>query len=308
VFDVRRDTPHALTTAGISGRVRLAPVLLAVAIGVLALPAAAFGCGYERHARPSDAPPPGHRTALVVGDSTGIFAAPLLARRGIEADARECRQFETGVAILRARRRAGSLGHLAVLALGANGPVSARQIDGALAAAGHGRVLGLVTPRNLAASAAAMRAAAARRPDRVLLIDWRRFSAGHADWFAADGLHVDQAGAAAFARLIARRAAGVIAPPIDALGRFARRRGADCGSVQRSGTTLAVRVLRRDGLALSCRHARHIAAAAPLGGFARWRWYDWRPAGVGPWQDLYTRSSRRLVVATRTMASAALSP
>ncbi|MEA2279941.1 MAG: hypothetical protein QOK21_548 [Solirubrobacteraceae bacterium] len=282
-----------------TGRVRLAPALLAVAIGLLALPGAAFGCGYERHARPTAPLPPGHRAALVVGDSTGIFAAPLLARRGIEADARECRQFDAGVAILRARRRAGSLGHLAVLALGANGPVSARQIDAALAAAGPRRVLGLVTPRNLAASADAMRAAAARRPDRVLLVDWRRFSAGHAGWFAADGLHVDQTGAAAFARLIARRAAGVIAPPVDALRRFAQRRGADCGSVERSGTTLAVRVLRRDGLALSCRHARQIAAEPPLGGFAHWRWYDWRPAGVGPWSDLYTRSGRRLVVATR---------
>jgi hypothetical protein len=282
-----------------TGRVRFAPALLAVAIGALVLPGAALGCGYERHARPSDPLPPGHRAALVVGDSTGIFAAPLLARRGIEADAQECRQFDAGVGILRARRRAGSLGHLAVLALGANGPVSARQVGAALAAAGRGRVLGLVTPRNLAASADAMRAAAARRPDRVLLIDWRRFSAGHAGWFAADGLHVNQTGAAAFARLIARRSAGVIAPPVDALRPFARRRGHGCGRVQRSGSTLAVRVLRRDGLALSCRHARHIAAEPPLRGFARWRWYDWRPAAVGPWNDLYTRSSRRVVIATR---------
>jgi hypothetical protein len=279
--------------------VRLVPLLLAAVVGCLVLPGSAFACGYERHARPTGDLAPGHRAALVVGDSTGIFAAPLLARRGIEADAQECRQFDAGVAILRARRAAGTLGHLAVLALGANGPVSPGQIDAALRAAGRGRVLGLVTPRNLAASADAMRAAAARRPGRVLLIDWQRFSAGHDAWFAADGLHVDQAGAAAFARLIARRAAGAIAPPVDALRRFARRTGADCATVERDGTTLAVRVLRRHGLALSCRHARHIAAHPPPAGFARWRWYDWRPAGVGPWTDLYTRSNRRLVVATR---------
>jgi hypothetical protein len=282
-----------------TGRVRLAPILLAALVACLVLPGAALGCGYERHARPSGALAPGHRAALVVGDSTGIFAAPLLARRGIEADAQECRQFDTGVALLRARRSAGTLGHLAVLALGANGPVSARQLDAALAAAGRGRVLGLVTPRNLASSASAMRAAAARRPGRVLLIDWQRFSAGHDSWFAADGLHVNQTGAAAFARLIARRAAGVIAPPVDALRRFAERTGADCGTVRRDGAKLSVRVLRRDGLALSCRHARHIAAQPPLAGFARWRWYDWRPTGVGAWNDVYTRSSRRLVVATR---------
>jgi hypothetical protein len=278
---------------------RLAAIVLAVAAACLALPGAALGCGYERHARPSEPLAPGHRAALVVGDSTGIFAAPLLARRGLEADAQECRQFDAGVALLRERRSAGTLGHLAVLALGANGPVSAGQIGAALTAAGRGRVLGLVTPRNLDASARAMRAAAARRPGRVLLIDWQRFSAGHAGWFASDGLHVDQTGAAAFARLIARRAAGVVAPPVGALRRFAARRGADCGTVERDGATLAVRVLRRDGLALSCRHARHIAAKPPLAGFARWHWYDWRPTGAGPWNDVYTRSSRRLVFATR---------
>ncbi len=278
---------------------RFVPILLAAVVAGLVLPGAALGCGYEVHSRPSGTLAPGHRAALVVGDSTGIFAAPLLARRGLEADAQECRQFDAGVDMLRGRRAAGTLGHLAVLALGANGPVSAGQLDAALRAAARGRVLGLVTPRNLASSANAMRAAAARRPGRILLIDWQRFSAGHDAWFAADGLHVNQSGAAAFARLIARRAAGVIAPPVGALRRFAERPGADCGTVERDGATLAVRVLRRDGLALSCRHARHIAAQPPLAGFARWRWYDWRPAGVGPWSDLYTRSSRRLVVGTR---------
>jgi hypothetical protein len=279
--------------------VRFAPILLAVVLAGLALPGGAFGCGYERHARPSGALAPGHRAALVVGDSTGIFAAPLLARRGIEADAQECRQFETGVELLRGRRAAGTLGHLVVLALGANGPVSAAQIDAALRAAGRERVLGLVTPRNLAASANAMRAAASRRPGRILLIDWQRFSAGHDGWFASDGLHVNQKGAAAFARLIARRAAGVIAPPVGALRRFAERSGADCGTAVRDGVTLVVRVLRRDGLALSCRDARHVVAQPPLAGVARWRWYDWRPAAVGPWSDLYTRSGRRLVIAAR---------
>ncbi len=222
----------------------------------------------------------------------------MLARRGLEADAKECRQFSEGVALIRARRAFGHLPHLIVLALGANGPVSTGQVAGALAAVGPGRVLGLVTPRNLASSTASFRAAATTHSTRVLLVDWRRFSAGHYGWFAADGLHVNYTGAAAFARIIARRAAGTIAPPVTQLQRFARRGGRDCGRIRRPGQHLDVRILRHR-LPLSCRHARHIAGKAPLRGFKRWRWYDWRPTRVGPWQDLYARQRRRLVVATR---------
>lgn len=276
-------------------------LVLALAAACLLAPATALGCGYERHARVSGSLPAGHRAALVVGDSTGIFAAPLLARRGIEADAQECRQFDAGVALLRARRAKGTLPHLAVLALGANGPVSRAQIDAALRVAGPGRVLGLVTPRNLAASIAAMRAAARRRPDRILLIDWKRASAGHAGWFAADGLHVNGAGATAFATLIARRAAGVVAPPVDRLARWARRDGAGCGTVARDGLTLAVRVLRRAD-PLACADARTVAAAPPLRGPGGFRWWDWRPTGVGPWRDVYASPGDRVVLATRPVS------
>ena len=138
-----------------------------------------------RHASPSPSHVRGHRSGLVIGDSTGIFATPILALLGLEADSRECRQFAEGVAIVRRRRAAGTLPHLVVLALGANGPVSTAQIDGALVAIGPRRVLGLVTPRNLASSAASMRSEARRRPDRVVLIDWRRRSAGHGAWFSS---------------------------------------------------------------------------------------------------------------------------
>jgi len=61
-----------------------------------------------------------YRPPLVIGDSTMIFAAPLLAGRGFEADAHGCRQFSAGVAMLRARRHAHTLPRVAILALGAN--------------------------------------------------------------------------------------------------------------------------------------------------------------------------------------------
>ena len=276
-------------------RLRLA---LALCILATVAPAAdAVACGYRvrdhaaAHGR-------GHRGALVLGDSTGIFAVPELARRGLSADAKECRQFAEGVAIIRRRRAAGRLPHLVVLALGANGPVATGQVREALRALGRGRVLGLVTPRNLASSARAMRAAARARPGRVLLIDWRRHSAGVTGWFAGDGLHVNGAGARAYARLIARRAAGVIAPPARGdLRRLARRDARrTCGTVRRGATPLRVAVLRGPA---SCRAARALARRPPLRLDGRWRWWDWRPTRLGPWRDLYRRAHPWGVVATR---------
>ena len=66
-----------------------------------------------------------------------IFAAPYLGARGLQADAKGCRQFSDGVGMLAQRRRAGTLPRLSILALGANGPVSAAQIAGALSTVGR---------------------------------------------------------------------------------------------------------------------------------------------------------------------------
>lgn len=234
----------------------------------------------------------GQRRAWLIGDSTSIFAVPRLARRRISANARGCRQISEGVDLIRRRRH---VPHLVVLALGSNGPVTRADIGAALRAVGDGHVVGLATPRNHAETAAVMRAAARARPDRLLLIDWRAHSAGHGSWFSGDGLHLSYDGATAFARLVRRRAAGLFAPPVRALGRL---RGAEpratCGTVGRG--SLRVVVLRgpRD-----CGAARAVARRPPLsiGLRSRWSWFDWRPVRSG-WRDVYTRAHRRWVVAT----------
>ncbi len=276
-------------------RAGLVAVTCLVLVAAGAADAAACGYRVRDHAAPDGR---GHRAALVLGDSTGIFAVPKLAARGLSADAKECRQFADGVAAIRARRSAGRLPHLVVLALGANGPVGRDAIRGALRALGPRRVLGLVTPRNLASSAAAMRGAARARPDRVLLVDWRAHSAGASGWFAGDGLHVTDAGARAFARLVARRAAGVIAPPTrGGLRRLDRLRPhRRCGSIRRGGHRLDVVVLR--GRA-PCRFARGLARRPPLALDGHWRWWDWRPTRIGPWRDVYRRPRTWGVIATR---------
>lgn len=268
------------------------------AIAALPAPAHAGACDETRHASAQGGHGRGHRAALVLGDSTMIFATPMLGRRGLEADARGCRQFSEGVSMIRSRRAAGSLPHLVVLALGANGTVTTGAIGSALHALGRGRVLGLVTPRNLGSSAGAMRAAADAHPDRVLLVDWRTYSAGHGEWFAGDGLHVDFGGAAAFASLIATRAKGTIAPPASRLKVPRSAAGTKgCGTVRRFGKRLQVRILR--GKRFPCTRARHGARQAPLSRLGHWHWYDWRPTNIGPWIDLYVSPNRHVVVGTK---------
>jgi hypothetical protein len=244
-----------------------------------------------RHLRPAHGRPP-----LIIGDSTMIFAAPLLGRRGLEADAHGCRQFGAGVAMLQARRHAHTLPHVVILALGANGAIPAGGIRRALRVIGHRRVLGLVTPKNLASSQARMRGAARRHPARILLIDWARFSAGHGSWFGGDGLHVNHAGAVAFARLVRRAVVPLVAPPVRALRMphsVTGRRG--CGSVRRFGRRLHVFVTRGARL-VSCRRARALARRPPLVRVPRWRAYDWSRTGDGPWQTVWARVDRRVVI------------
>jgi hypothetical protein len=289
------------TRSGIRAAVALAVMMAALA------PPARGSCGGENHSRanPRVVHARGHRAAIVIGDSTMIYAGPRLAARGLEAYARGCRQFPAGLALARARRRAGRLPHLVIFALGANAGATTADLTRALRLVGPRRVLGLVTPRDYAPAAAAMRAFARSHADRVLLVDWRARSAGHPGWFFSDGLHVNLRGAAAFTRLVAGRAAGVIAPPVGQLRRAASPTAPprDCGLQPRAGLTLRVLVLRARR-PLTCRAARHLAGAPPLTGFRRWRWYDWTPTGVRSWHDLYVRDHHRTVVATRVVRGA----
>lgn len=271
----------------------LAGGLLGLVLAGACAASASAACGEPRRA-----PASGHhvrRPPLILGDSTMIFAAPWLGRHGLEADAKGCRQFAAGVAMLAARRRAHTLPRLSILALGANGPVSSSMIAGALSTIGPGHLLGLVTPRRSPASEASMRRAARSHPDRVLLIDWVGRSAGHGDWFAGDGLHVTPAAGRIFADFVAGRAA-VEAPPVRAL-HLPPQGAKDCGTIRRFGRALGVSVVR-GSRRVTCVHARRLARTPPLGAIPGWSAYDWTATGRGPWLDVYARHDRRAVVAT----------
>lgn len=177
--------------------------------------AADAGCGgtqYMRTHRRTRAQPP-----LAIGDSTMLLALPSLAARGIDANARGCRDFNEGLALLSYRRRHRWLPRVVILALGADASISTRQIGRALRILGRRRTLVLVTPRELGgwagADAATIRRAGKRHPRYVVVLDWVRYSRGHAAWFQPDGLHLTFSGARAFARLLARALPLVKFPP-----------------------------------------------------------------------------------------------
>lgn len=272
-----------------------ARILGACCVAWLVWSAPAWACGDGTFAGAHHAEAAARGAPLVIGDSTLILAAPRLARLGMTADAQGCRQFDQGVAMLSGRRHAHALHPYAVLALGANGTVVTRQIEHALAVVGADRVLGLVTPRNDASSAAAMRRAAGAHPDRVLLIDWARFSAGHDGWFAGDGLHVGYAGAAAYAGFI-RRQSDPLMPPDPR--RLHLHRGtsaaASCGRVPRGRVYVVYGQAR-----VTCADAEVVVRSGPLHARSGWRAWDWGRAGRGGWLAVYERHDRRVVIATR---------
>jgi hypothetical protein len=184
---------------------RRAALLSALAFAVVAAPAQA-DCGgvvasYPRAWKHNYRPP------LVVGDSTMIFAVPYLAQRGMQANARGCRQWSEGMQLLRGRKHAGTLPHLVVMGLGANWVISRGDIEAAVQLLGPKRVMGLIAPREegggTSSDAYNVRRAGRRHRNRVKVLDWPQHSAGHGNWFSGDGLHMSYTGAAAYAKFIA---------------------------------------------------------------------------------------------------------
>lgn len=265
----------------------LAGALLLLAIG--AAPAAA--CGTAQLAGPERTAPRATPAPWVIGDSTGILAVPVLGRMGIEADARGCRFFSQGVAMV-ARRPARRLPGAVVLALGANGSATRADIARARRVLGARRFLLLVTPRNYPSARRAMLAAERAHPDRVLTLDWTVRSAGRGSWFAGDGLHVSHRGARAWARLIREGLRPFLAarrPPDVPTTREAAQ---DCGYVRGFGRRTRVFLVRGE---LGCPGARRRMRGPRLHPAPGWRFHDWRTVGRGPWTDVLVRDRATVI-------------
>jgi lysophospholipase L1-like esterase len=177
-----------------------------VALAVVGVaPSARAQCGGVDVAKPAHHPR-GQRPPLAIGDSSMLLALDELAATGYEANAHGCREFGEALRLLRARRRAGTLPHMVVIALGADGSVTDKDIGQALGLLCCTRLLVLVTPRELGggsgSDAKTVRAEVRRHRGRTMLLDWVRYSAGHGGWFQPDGLHLTPSGARAFTRLL----------------------------------------------------------------------------------------------------------
>ncbi|HEX3980197.1 MAG TPA: hypothetical protein VHW93_03190, partial [Acidimicrobiales bacterium] len=120
------------------------------------------------------------------------------------------RQFDTGVGVVQADRAAGTLGTVLVVELGTNGTVTSSDFDAMMqAAAGVRRVVfvNINVPRPWEApDNAVLAAGVARYPGVAVLADWNTLSAPHPEWFTADQVHLEPAGAQAMAELVARYA------------------------------------------------------------------------------------------------------
>ena len=187
---------------GLFGRATLA-ALVAVALGAVAARAA---CGGVEQVDPHKNVSAG-RAPIAVGDSPMLLALDSLADKGYRANARGCRQYAEGLALMRDLRDRDKLPRLVVIALGSNGSITKDNIHDALNIVGRKRTLGLVTPRESGGGAghdaALVRAEAHKHKHRTVLIDWVDYSAGHPAWFQPDGLHLTFEGADAMARLFA---------------------------------------------------------------------------------------------------------
>jgi hypothetical protein len=156
---------------------------------------------------PSTAPLAGPVSA--VGDSLMIDIEPFLQAdlSGVSVDGMVSRQFETGVGVVQAERAAGTLGRVLVVELGTNGTVTAAEFDAMMqAASGVARVVfvNVFVPRSWEAGDNAVLAeGVARYPGVAVLADWYTLASGHPEWFAADQVHLQPAGASAMAGLIA---------------------------------------------------------------------------------------------------------
>jgi len=189
--------------AGVTRR-RLAAPIAVLAFALVGTGIASAACGGVEQVKPQKDVTLG-RAPLAVGDSPMLLALPDLAKIGYRANARGCRQWPEGLALLRALRREDHLPKLVVVALGSNGSVTKGDIREALDIVGKKRTLGLVTPREIGGvsshDADVVRSQARKHKNRTVLLDWVKFSAGHPAWFQPDGLHLTFDGAAAMARL-----------------------------------------------------------------------------------------------------------
>lgn len=163
------------------------------------------------------------RSPLIIGDSVLLGAVEPVAATGWDVNARGCRSWTEGAALVRRKLANGRLPHLVAMFLGADWEVSPAQLAETYFRLGPSRVMVLVTPREVGGrdgeDARNMRRFAREHPERVVLLDWARHTRNRPGWFGPDGLHLSWDGIAGlrkFLRPPLRYAAPGSMPPVPA--------------------------------------------------------------------------------------------
>ena len=179
-------------------------VLAAAALAVLPAPAVA-SCGGIVTAKAGkqlgDYTPP-----LIIGDSVLLGAVDAVAKRGWTVNAHGCRSWSEGARIVRRKAAEKRLPHMVAMFLGADWEISKAQIKETLYRLGKTRVLVLVTPREVGGAggqdAQNEREMASEHPDRILLLDWVKYTRHKSSWFGPDGLHLNWPGIPGLAKFL----------------------------------------------------------------------------------------------------------
>lgn len=201
---------------------RAAALLACCALGFAALLAAGPApaqakCGQTRIAKPAKFSK-SNRPPLVIGDSVLYDVVPALARKGFEANGMICRNMAQGLAIMSKRKARGTLPHMVILELGANGVVTTGDIQAALRIVGPGRVLVMLTPTDddppRGVDAAVIKASGVLYSKRMIVLDWAGAVAANPGW-VSDGVHLaGPAGQAGLVDLIVRMKPWAPSPPL----------------------------------------------------------------------------------------------
>ena len=152
-------------------------------------------------------PSPAGQGVTVIGDSIMVDAAPYLQASlpGVTIDAQvgqQLYQVQNAVTQLRAE---GAVGNRLIVELGTNGPFSVSQLETLLNSLGPSQKVVLVNtrvPQPWQAQVNATIADVAQSYPNTVLVDWYDDSAAYPQYFYPDGVHLDPAGAKAYAALL----------------------------------------------------------------------------------------------------------
>ena len=172
----------------------------------LRIPVAALVClALLTLASPAVSAPEAAR-AYALGDSVMLGARAELEKRGLRVDASVSRSFESGAAILAARRAKGLLPKVVVIHLGSNGPIKRQQFDALMKPLKQKQAIVLTVhePRPWEDSVNSVLRAGAKRWKNATLLDWHWHANRHPEWLYEDGIHLRPAGAVSYAQLVSK--------------------------------------------------------------------------------------------------------